>query len=101
MLTVLLLYHNRSYLSSRLATKPSFLAGLRYVLTKRLLLRLILVYSLTSFLNAGLMLSIMLLAQAKEGYDMSPKDVSRVNTHTDRLTTGIYLFADFPLPHSP
>ena len=66
---------NRSYLSSSLATKPSFLAGLRYVLTKGLLLRLILVYSLTSFLNAGLMLSIMLLAQAKEGYDMSPKDV--------------------------
>ena len=45
------------------------------MLTKGLLLRLILVYSLTSFLNAGLMLSIMLLAQAKEGYDMSPKDV--------------------------
>lgn len=67
--------HNRGDISSTLATRPTFFTGLHYVLTKALLLRLILVYSLTSFLNGGLMLSIMLLAQAKEGYDMTPKTV--------------------------
>lgn len=48
---------------------------MRYVLTNPLLVRLILVYSLASFCNGGLFLSISLLAQADGGYDMHPKDV--------------------------
>ncbi len=55
--------------------RPTFWEGVRYVVMRPLLRRLILVYSLTSFLNGGLFLSITLLAQAKTGYDMSPKDV--------------------------
>jgi hypothetical protein len=66
---------HRGGLRNSVVGRPNFWQGVHYVVTNALLARLILVYSLTSFLNGGLFLSITLLAQDRQGYDMSPKDV--------------------------
>ncbi len=56
--------------------RPSLCQGVLYVLRDPLLVRLIVVYSLTSFLNGGLFLSINILALNSQGFDMQPKDSS-------------------------
>jgi len=62
--------------ASTFTDRPSLGQGVMYVLSSALLVRLILVYSLTSFLNGGLFLSINLLALASWGYDMQPQECS-------------------------
>lgn len=62
--------------ASTFTDRPSLGQGVMYVISSPLLVRLILVYSLTSFLNGGLFLSINLLALASWGYDMQPRECS-------------------------
>jgi len=62
--------------ASTFTDQPSLGQGVMYVISSPLLVRLILVYSLTSFLNGGLFLSINLLALAPWGYDMQPRECS-------------------------
>lgn len=69
-------YEHSGNFSSSFVGRPSFWEGVQYVVTDPLLRLLILVYSICSFCNGGLFLSISMLAQASGGYDMSPKDVS-------------------------
>jgi hypothetical protein len=58
--------------------RPTFVAGLVYMTHHPLLMRLIGVFSLTSFFNGGLFVSITLLAIDKNGFDFGPKDASIV-----------------------
>ncbi|EWM20918.1 Major facilitator superfamily [Nannochloropsis gaditana] len=58
--------------------RPTLFQGVRYVLSSPRLVRLILVLSLTSFLNGGLFLSVKLLTLHSEGFDMQPRESSTI-----------------------
>lgn len=54
---------------------PSFLDGLRFICSQRILLRIILISALTGLLNGGLSASITLLAKSKHGFSMNQAQV--------------------------